>query len=626
MSLSGRFSWAVAGLVLVCLIAGCARQREGQVFVVTSGRQNVKMGLVAIHAVTEDELRRISEPVARAHAKAISQIWEANARDDASVAALHALETELRSLASGLEPIPSVVRRVQATSEKRIEIEKARLARAGALEIEGNQLAERLFGALPPAKTKTDADGRFKVSARAGDWLFARSSRKVATSEETYVWAARVPSTDGDILIANDSLHDPEISLPLLIERASGVKLPDIQAVSRETPEELMSWIEEQKSAATAEISTGREQQKQARLERERRRQAEEQAAVEKLRRERQEAEDRAIKERELAIERERIESEQKELRRIQATKGRLELLGAEMREVGFPEVAITQFLTKGGSVVVWANQDYLKGPQPPAVLTDVVNISAGSKHVVAVKSDGTAIAWPKDYSGRTVVPERLDGVVCVAAGEAHNLALRYDGTVVAWGDNLFGQCDVPPGLGDVVSIAAGGHRSAAILKDGSVVSWGYGKKDVPKFSGPVRKIALGRFASAALLRTGSVEGWGTYRSNAPKFKSARNIVASDWNILAITDTGNAVIWGSVDAAVPPNVNKRKPLMWIAAGSKHYVAAAADGTLLVWGSKNVSGGPGLVCALTAGDDFSALVQIEVKDLPPGWPNSARPSK
>src|SRR5205085_9924528 len=40
-----------------------------------------------------------------------------------------------------------------------------------------------------------------------------------------------------------------------------------------------------------------------------------------------------------------------------------------------------------------------------------------------------------------------------IAAGEFHSLALKRDGTVVAWGDDRYGQADVPSGLSGVTAI-----------------------------------------------------------------------------------------------------------------------------------------------------------------------------
>ena len=60
-----------------------------------------------------------------------------------------------------------------------------------------------------------------------------------------------------------------------------------------------------------------------------------------------------------------------------------------------------------------------------------------------------------------------------VAAGSRHTVALRTDGSVVAWGDYSFGHTDVPNGLKDVTAIAAGSRHTVALRTDGSVVAWG---------------------------------------------------------------------------------------------------------------------------------------------------------
>ena len=55
-------------------------------------------------------------------------------------------------------------------------------------------------------------------------------------------------------------------------------------------------------------------------------------------------------------------------------------------------------------------------------------------------------------------MPGGLSGVTAIAAGASHSLALKSDGTVVAWGCAGIdcGQCSVPSGLSGVTAIAAG--------------------------------------------------------------------------------------------------------------------------------------------------------------------------
>ena len=58
-----------------------------------------------------------------------------------------------------------------------------------------------------------------------------------------------------------------------------------------------------------------------------------------------------------------------------------------------------------------------------------------------------------------TKMPNGLTNVVAIAAGYFHSVALKADGTVVAWGDNGQRQLNMPEGLTNVVSIAAGGYQ-----------------------------------------------------------------------------------------------------------------------------------------------------------------------
>ncbi|MCM8824954.1 MAG: hypothetical protein NC937_02195, partial [Candidatus Omnitrophica bacterium] len=99
--------------------------------------------------------------------------------------------------------------------------------------------------------------------------------------------------------------------------------------------------------------------------------------------------------------------------------------------------------------------------------------IVAGGWHTVALKGDGTVVAWGYNGYGQCNVPAGLTNVVAIAAGGAHTVALKGDGTVVAWGDNWYGQCDVPAGLTNVVAIAAGGAHTVALKGDGTLVAWG---------------------------------------------------------------------------------------------------------------------------------------------------------
>jgi hypothetical protein len=92
------------------------------------------------------------------------------------------------------------------------------------------------------------------------------------------------------------------------------------------------------------------------------------------------------------------------------------------------------------------------------------MQIAAGGSHSLALKYDGTVVAWGYNNNGQSSVPAGLSGVTQIAGGGAHSLALKSDGTVVAWGYNGYGTSTVTLGLSGVMQIAGGSTHTLAIV------------------------------------------------------------------------------------------------------------------------------------------------------------------
>jgi hypothetical protein len=102
---------------------------------------------------------------------------------------------------------------------------------------------------------------------------------------------------------------------------------------------------------------------------------------------------------------------------------------------------------------------------------TDIIEVAAGNRFTVGLKSDGTVVAVGETSLGQCDVGE-WTGITQVAAGGTHTVGLMSDATVVAVGNNDHGQCDVA-GWTDIEQVAAGGWHTVGVRSDGIVVAVG---------------------------------------------------------------------------------------------------------------------------------------------------------
>jgi hypothetical protein len=118
---------------------------------------------------------------------------------------------------------------------------------------------------------------------------------------------------------------------------------------------------------------------------------------------------------------------------------------------------------------ILWGNTE----ARVPAEATNLVAISAGGDSGegelnLALRGDGTVVAWGDGSYASTNVPASATNVVAIAAGDYHGVALRKDGMVVGWGETA-----PPDGVSNVMAIASGQWHSLALRQDGTLTGWG---------------------------------------------------------------------------------------------------------------------------------------------------------
>ncbi len=188
-----------------------------------------------------------------------------------------------------------------------------------------------------------------------------------------------------------------------------------------------------------------------------------------------------------------------------------------------------------------------LQTPFAPNDPLRVVALAAGGSHMLALRANGTVVAWGNNTSGQTTIPVGLGRVVHIAAGQSHSVALLDTGRVVVWGDNSFGQLNVP-NTGNVVNISAGGYHTIALRSNGSVVGWGRNSDGQINFPTTfnIVDIAGNMYNSVLLASDGVVTVYGNAQYGQTMIPEGRysQIAAGGMSIMAVDNTGNPVGWG----------------------------------------------------------------------------------
>ncbi len=280
-----------------------------------------------------------------------------------------------------------------------------------------------------------------------------------------------------------------------------------------------------------------------------------------------------------------------------------------------------------------------------------IVAIAAGGNHSLALKSDGTVLAWGRDNAGqlgndlaledkpKPVSVSGLTNIIAISAGYAHSLALKSNGTVYAWGDDADGQLGDDPvlleqpvpvlvsGVNNVVAIAAGGSHSLALKSDGTVLAWGndasgqlgndaaFGNKrtaEAVSDATGIVAVSAGASHSLALKSDGTLLSWGSDENgelgNDPALakqptpvvvRGSSGIIAmagGRGHSIALKSDGTMLAWGNdqygqlgddtaLDSqATPKAVAVAEGVVAIAAGNRHSLALKQNGTMLAWGA------------------------------------------
>jgi hypothetical protein len=221
--------------------------------------------------------------------------------------------------------------------------------------------------------------------------------------------------------------------------------------------------------------------------------------------------------------------------------------------------------------------------------------ISAGERHTVGVRSDGTVVAVGDNGRGQCNVGSWTN-IVQVAAEDYRTVGLKSDGTVVAVGANDYGECNVA-GWTNIVQVSTGGYHTVGLRSNGTVAAVGdngIGQCNVGSWTNIVQ-VATGLYHTVGVKSDGTVVAVGYNDQGQCNVGSWTNIVqvaAGVYHTVGVKSDGTVVAVGYNDHG-QCNVGGWMDIIHVAAGWYHTVGTKSDGTVVAvganwWDMSNVS--------------------------------------
>jgi thiol-disulfide isomerase/thioredoxin len=124
--------------------------------------------------------------------------------------------------------------------------------------------------------------------------------------------------------------------------------------------------------------------------------------------------------------------------------------------------------------IVCWGGPEGFQGSSNPLLAPSgtYTFITAGHFYNMAIGTDGSAVGWGSNTSGKAIAPANVS-LSFIAAGTVHTCGLDEAGNIHCWGSPTFDRTNSPDGI--FTQLDVNQLHSCAVGQDGLISCWGFG-------------------------------------------------------------------------------------------------------------------------------------------------------
>jgi len=123
--------------------------------------------------------------------------------------------------------------------------------------------------------------------------------------------------------------------------------------------------------------------------------------------------------------------------------------------------------------LVCWGTSEGFQGSPSPLLAPSgtYTFVTAGHYFGMAISSDGSAVGWGSNTSGKATAPANVN-LTSIACGTVHSCGLDETGEIHCWGSSTLNRTNSPDGLYNQMDVNQ--LHSCAVGQDGLISCWGY--------------------------------------------------------------------------------------------------------------------------------------------------------